>query len=109
MPENIDDFYKAVGSLIQKNRTEKKLTQEKLAEKVSLTRTSITNIEKGRQKLLLHTLFDIAYYLGISIEDLIPKAKLKDNNIYENVPNNAAKWIQDSTSEINSIFNQKNN
>jgi DNA-binding XRE family transcriptional regulator len=109
MPENLDDFYKAVGNLIQKNRIKKKLTQEKLAEKISLTRTSITNIEKGRQKLLLHTLFDIAHHLGISTEDLIPKTKLKDNDIYDNVPDNAAKWIQDSTSEINSIFNQKNN
>jgi transcriptional regulator with XRE-family HTH domain len=43
-----------------------------LAEKVSLTRTTVTNIEKGRQQLLVHTLVDIAKALNVSIELLLP-------------------------------------
>ena len=43
-----------------------------MAEKVSLTRTTVTNIEKGRQQLLVHTLVDIAKALNVSIELLLP-------------------------------------
>ena len=50
----------------------KPLTQEELAHRVHLKRTSITNIEKGRQKLLVHTLFDIADALDIPPTALIP-------------------------------------
>src|SRR5437879_2601330 len=52
-------FYKQVGEKIRSRRG-KKLSQEALASAVGLTRTSISNIEKGRQRLLLHTLVDVA-------------------------------------------------
>lgn len=48
------------------------MTQEDLALKVSLTRTSIINIEKGRQQLLVHTLVDIARALSVSVPELLP-------------------------------------
>jgi transcriptional regulator with XRE-family HTH domain len=48
------------------------MTQEELAGLVSLTRTSITNVEKGRQKLLLHTLSDIAEALEVDLASLLP-------------------------------------
>jgi transcriptional regulator with XRE-family HTH domain len=38
-----------------------------------MTRTSVTNIEKGRQKLLLHTLFDLADALEIPVGRLLPE------------------------------------
>ncbi len=41
---------------------------------VGLTRTSVTNIEKGRQKVRLDTLYDIAEVLGESPQDLLPNA-----------------------------------
>lgn len=49
------------------------MTQEDLGTAVSLTRTSITNIERGRQKLLLHTLASIADVLRIAPADLLPE------------------------------------
>jgi DNA-binding XRE family transcriptional regulator len=57
------------------------LTQEELAHRVHLKRTSITNIEKGRQKLLVHTLFDIAAALDVPIADLIPTPKTHDGSV----------------------------
>jgi hypothetical protein len=39
-----------------------------------LTRTSIINIEKGRQQLLVHTLVDIAGALGVPVVELLPPA-----------------------------------
>ena len=47
------------------------MTQSELATVIGLTRTSVTNIEKGRQKLLVHSLFEIAAALGISPVKLI--------------------------------------
>lgn len=36
-----------------------------------MTRTSITNIEGGHQKVLLHTVYDIAEALGVAPEALL--------------------------------------
>jgi transcriptional regulator with XRE-family HTH domain len=67
-------FYAEVGVLIRKQRDELGLTQEALAALVSLTRTSVTNIEKGRQKMLLHTLVDLAAALRVEPAALLPKS-----------------------------------
>lgn len=64
-------FYEAIGNRIQKAR-HGKMTQESLASAIALTRTSIVNIERGRQQLLVHTLVDIARALQVPIADLIP-------------------------------------
>lgn len=66
------EFYSAVGRLIRGARDEARLTQDTLASRVGLTRTSVTNIEKGRQKLLLHTFFEIANALGVAPAALLP-------------------------------------
>ena len=65
-------FYSLVGERIREARKVRSLTQEALAMAVSLTRTSITNIEQGRQNFPLHTLIEIARALGVSSADLIP-------------------------------------
>lgn len=66
-------FYTAVGRLVREARDKAGLTQEALASRVGLTRTSVTNIEKGRQKLLLHTFCDLAGALGVSPDALLPE------------------------------------
>lgn len=73
-----EDLYKAVGQRIRRIREERRLTQAELAELVSLTRASITNIEQGRQKLLLHTLYDIAAVLTVKPSDLLPEGRRSD-------------------------------
>ncbi len=72
---NNQTFYNELGRRIKEEREEKCLTQETLATRVSLTRTTITNIEKGRQQLLVHTLVEIAKALNVSPESLLPKPK----------------------------------
>ncbi|HVZ80513.1 MAG TPA: helix-turn-helix transcriptional regulator [bacterium] len=66
-------LYSQIGKEISKLRQSKNRTQTQLAKAVSLTRTSITNIEKGRQKILVHTLWDLAEELGIHPSKLLPK------------------------------------
>lgn len=65
------NYYVALGRQIAMAR-EGKMTQDSLAQKLSLTRTSIINIEKGRQQVLVHTLADIASALGVPVGKLLP-------------------------------------
>jgi transcriptional regulator with XRE-family HTH domain len=60
-PERV---YRTLGERIRSERLKQNITQDELASRVGLTRTSITNVEKGRQRLLVHTLLQIADSLG---------------------------------------------
>ncbi len=96
---NIDRLYLEIGKRIAKARQDKKFTQAKLAGLLSLTRTSITNIEKGRQKLLVHTLLGLAECLTIPIVDLIPKV-LKTKNAKarpKGVSSKEFAWVENVT------------
>lgn len=78
----MDQFYVEVGKLLLAARQKAGLTQEQLAKEVGLTRTSVTNMERGRQKILLHTLADIARVLKTSVGAMVPSpaapSKLSD-------------------------------
>jgi transcriptional regulator with XRE-family HTH domain len=65
-------FYIEVGKRISLKRQSCRLTQEALASAVGLTRTSITNIERGRQKLSVYALATIAETLRVDCRDLLP-------------------------------------
>lgn len=69
---DLKSFYSGVGRLIRAQRERRGLTQEALAGGVHLTRTSVTNIEKGRQRLLLHTLIDFSEFLNVPVVGLLP-------------------------------------
>ena len=69
-----DSLYRLFGDRVRKLREKRKVTQEELARRVELSRTSITNIEKGRQRVLLHQLVDIASALDAKPGDLMPKS-----------------------------------
>jgi DNA-binding XRE family transcriptional regulator len=57
-PKSVDSLYFAFGNLIRLHRERAPaMTQEKLGNLVGLSRTSIVNIEKGRQHISLHQLF----------------------------------------------------
>lgn len=70
-----DSIYKAFGKLMRQHRERLDgMTQEKLGQLVGLSRTSITNIEKGRQHVSLHQLFAIAESLRVRPGALLPVA-----------------------------------
>ena len=50
------------------------MSQEDLAAKVGLTRVSITNIENGKHRIQVHTLYAIAQALEVPISELLPNA-----------------------------------
>jgi transcriptional regulator with XRE-family HTH domain len=65
-------FYRQFGSRLRKHRRRLGLTQESLAEDVGLSRTSITNIERGEQRILLHQLYTFAEKLKVSPRRILP-------------------------------------
>ncbi len=70
-----DPLYRAFGKLVRLHRQRlPKLTQEKLGHMVGLSRTSITNIEKGRQHVALHQIFAFAEALRVRPEALLPSS-----------------------------------
>lgn len=85
-------FYAAVGTRIAKARTGL-TTQEELASKAGLTRTSIINIEKGRQQIFLHTLIDIARALRTPISELIPESDNLESMLRDR-PQKGIEWIR---------------
>jgi transcriptional regulator with XRE-family HTH domain len=107
MKQMVEDYqkqlYVQLGKLITDVRKEKGLTQADLAEASSLSRTSITNIEKGRQHLPIHTLYVIALALGKEVADLLPDFKVSsETKLGERIPKDLDKrerqWIQDAVS-----------
>lgn len=67
-----DSLYKIIGKNIKVNRELAHLTQNELAEKLNLSRTSIVNIEKGYQHPYIHLLWEIAEIFNINISLLLP-------------------------------------
>jgi transcriptional regulator with XRE-family HTH domain len=93
-------FYKLVGGRIRELRGSK-MSQEALASAASLSRTSIVNIEAGRQRLLLHNLFEISKALGIKASDLLsPLERSTTQDVDLSSAGDAAEWIQRSLRKI---------
>jgi len=70
--------YAELGRLVRAHRERLGLSQAALAERVGLSRTSITNIEQGRQKILLHQLFALAQSLAVRPEALLPSIDISE-------------------------------
>lgn len=71
-------FYRAVGRRVRTARTGADLTQDELAEAVDLSRSSIANLEAGRQRIPLHLFAVIAEKLAVPISDLLPSGSFYD-------------------------------
>jgi len=103
-------FYEEVGRRIRDARESRKpsITQKDLADLVGLTRTSITNLEHGRQKCLLHTLAEIAVVLHVQPASLIPTSdsqKLSLQDAVKGRPSPEKEWI---LSAVNAVRKKKN-
>jgi transcriptional regulator with XRE-family HTH domain len=70
-------IYQEIGRLVQASRKRAGLTQDKLSSRVGMTRTSITNIERGRQRLSVDLLYSLAEALSVDPRALLPTAGTK--------------------------------
>jgi transcriptional regulator with XRE-family HTH domain len=71
----LGEFYSTLGARICEARKAARLTQEQVADQVGLARTSITNIEKGRQPVQVHLLVELAHVLRTPLMRLVPGRK----------------------------------
>jgi len=69
----IEDFYALVGSKVRSARVAAEISQEFLANKVGLTRSSVANLEAGRQRIALHLFAAIAHALNKDACELLPE------------------------------------
>lgn len=69
---NEEILYRAVGESIRRQREEMQMTQSRLGAEAGVLRTSVTNIEAGRQRPPLHLLFKICTALGVETSTMIP-------------------------------------
>src|SRR5437667_8003141 len=70
----IKHFYQDAGRLVRdaRLRTKPRITQAQLADAVRMTRSSIANLEAGRQRIPLHVLVWIAEVLAVEPATLLP-------------------------------------
>src|ERR1700730_4089733 len=71
------EIYRIVGAGLAARRKKLRLKQSEVADQIGLTRASLANIERGRQKLMLHQIYRLASALKVdSINDLLPPSFL---------------------------------
>jgi transcriptional regulator with XRE-family HTH domain len=71
---DITRFYRSLGQAIRRVRRKASVTQAALGEAVGLSRTSITNLERGRQHIPTHILIAIGRSLNTDPRELLPSA-----------------------------------
>lgn len=72
MPKFNSTLYEILGSRIKSRREELRLNQNDLGEKAGVGRTSISNIEQGRQKPPLSVIYNICQSLDIDVHSVLP-------------------------------------
>jgi len=88
--------YRELGQKIRARRERLGLTQDKLAAQVGLSRTSVTNVERGRQQMLVHQLIDFARALRMEaaelLKDVVP-ANASMTQMQQDVPPEVQKLV----------------
>lgn len=83
--------YTIIGSRLKKARTDKKLTQEKLAEKLDVSIAFLSRIERGNSHISLKRLSQVCDILGVTEGYILNGASSTSNNYL--------------TSEFNDVLN----
>lgn len=74
---NIEPIYKIIGQRVSEARRTKEMSQHSLGNQADLTRSTIANIESGRQRIFLHNLSRIADALEIPLPRLLESSSWK--------------------------------
>lgn len=97
-----DAFYRLLGKNIRSARGDA-VTQAQLAKQIDMTRTSVTNIEKGTQRLQVHLLVRIAEALGTDFAKLLPSSskQLGGNEVKVNsLPPSQQQFVLDGITQL---------
>lgn len=81
--------YKGIGMRVKICRIKADLTQEQLAERLSLSPSHLSNIETGTTKVSLSTIVKLANELSVTVDDLlcdsVIRAKVQFERDIENI------------------------
>jgi len=69
----IESVYRQLGARVRAGRRDRGLTQDDVAARLSppVTRASIANLELGQQRVLVHTLVQLAHILDVPAAELL--------------------------------------
>lgn len=79
--KELNSFYVTLGDSIKSARSKSGIKQEYFAHLLDLSRASIVNIEKGRQRPSIHLLWEISKILEIELASLLPQTKKGSDSI----------------------------
>ncbi len=86
-------LYRIIGAKIRSFR-QGKMSQQQLADNLDLTRTSITNFEMGNQRIQIDTLWKIADFLDVTVQELLPSKEEVGTIHDELLEDNDKEWIE---------------
>lgn len=72
--------YKSIGRRIAINRRKAKVTQAWLAEKIDVSESFISQVERGKAKISLARLYDVAECLDIDVAVLVSDCRKLNKN-----------------------------
>ena len=75
--------YKSIGRRIKAARVSLDMTQERLAEKVNLSPSHLSNIETGTTKVSLSTIVKLANALHVSVDSLLADSVVQSKAVFE--------------------------
>lgn len=90
---NTASFYRTIGARIKAEREQRDWKQERLAADAGIGRTSLTNIEAGNQRLLLHVFLRLAEALKVDPLTLLPPPETPSAAL-DQVPEQARDWVE---------------
>jgi transcriptional regulator with XRE-family HTH domain len=93
--QEIKTLYRDIGLKVRDCRQKKGLNQEVFAQILCYSRASIVNIEKGRQRLSIHLLYEICKAINLKLTDLLPEIP----NIDEELNTKWKRKIEDSAED----------
>lgn len=103
-------YYYRIGSSIRKNRQEKGMTQEELAEAAGLSLKMVQKLEGGQKGFRMETVIRIAETLGVSLGSLADtqgedeRALFCREMYYELVRDKSVEEIRYAVGIVNSVF-----
>ncbi|WP_239449906.1 helix-turn-helix transcriptional regulator [Lactococcus lactis] len=82
----IEKINRYVGNKIKEQRIFLGLTQEELAKKVGVGKTTISNYEVGLRSPKKPQMIKLSEVFGISIDDFFPSVNPQNNNVHSDIP-----------------------
>ncbi|MBU2015926.1 MAG: helix-turn-helix domain-containing protein [Alphaproteobacteria bacterium] len=101
-------IYRAFGLAVAKRRADIEKTQERVAKEVGLSRASLANIERGKQRVFLHQILALADALELtSAHEIVPaRAVSSSSGAKADVTMSGAKKLsRDQKMLVNNIVN----